>query len=180
MAKIEDRHRSLVVDGQPVVTGVLPVGDAWACTNPSVGRGIAIGAIHAVALRDYLRDAPTDDPVTMVKGWEDATERSAAPWFRATLDFDRHRLNEIEALMNGERYEPDDPAYELGQAMFASAPKDGDCLRATVSVAAVLDLPEVALADPAVVEKVIKLGGDWRDEPVAGPTREELVSLAGG
>ena len=54
MAKIEDRIRSLVVDGRPVATGVLTVGDSWACTNPSVGRGISIGMLHAVALRDTL------------------------------------------------------------------------------------------------------------------------------
>ena len=38
IAGIEDRHRSHVVDGEPVVTGLAAVGDAWACTNPSLGR----------------------------------------------------------------------------------------------------------------------------------------------
>src|SRR5680860_1644882 len=38
MAKIEDRSRRFVVDGDPVATGVVAVGDAWACTNPSLGR----------------------------------------------------------------------------------------------------------------------------------------------
>ena len=42
MAKIEDRVRNYIVDGVPVVTGVIAVGDAWACTNPSVGRGATI------------------------------------------------------------------------------------------------------------------------------------------
>jgi hypothetical protein len=32
-----DRLRSYVVDGAPVVTGMVSVGDAWACTNPSLG-----------------------------------------------------------------------------------------------------------------------------------------------
>ena len=43
IAAIEDRHRRFVVDGQPVVTGLVPVGDAYACTNPSLGRGTSIG-----------------------------------------------------------------------------------------------------------------------------------------
>jgi 2-polyprenyl-6-methoxyphenol hydroxylase-like FAD-dependent oxidoreductase len=182
MAKIEDRHRSLVVDGQPVATGVLPVADAWACTNPSVGRGISIGMIHALALRDYLRTAPMDDPVTLVKGWEDATASSAEPWYRATRDFDRHRLAEIEALMNGERYEPDDVGFELGQAVFSAVMKDpsGDCLRAVAGIGSVLDLPEEVLADPALAEKVVTLGADWRNDEIAGPSRDELVKLAGG
>ncbi len=37
MAKIEDRHRSFVLDGRPVATGVVALADSWACTNP-VGR----------------------------------------------------------------------------------------------------------------------------------------------
>jgi 2-polyprenyl-6-methoxyphenol hydroxylase-like FAD-dependent oxidoreductase len=48
MARIPDRHRSLVVDGEPVATGVVAVADSWACTNPSVGRGITIGLLHAL------------------------------------------------------------------------------------------------------------------------------------
>src|SRR6185437_12446671 len=35
MAKIEDRHRTFVVDGHPVATGVVALADSWACTNPS-------------------------------------------------------------------------------------------------------------------------------------------------
>lgn len=180
MAKIEDRHRSLVVGGQPVVTGLLMVGDSWACTNPSLGRGISIGAIHGLALRDYLRDAPSDDPATFVKGWEDATEVSAEPWYRTTLDFDRHRLAEIESLMNGEPYEPDDLGWEMTRALMRSTSKDGDCLRGFIRVAGVLDTPDVVLADPALAEKVVTLGADWREEEIAGPTRAELVALAAG
>jgi flavin-dependent dehydrogenase len=44
MAGILDRYRRFVVDGAPVVTGYAAVGDAWACTNPSAGRGISVGS----------------------------------------------------------------------------------------------------------------------------------------
>ena len=54
MAKIEDRHRAFVVDGEPVVTGVAALGDAWACTNPSLGHGATIGLLHACTLRDTI------------------------------------------------------------------------------------------------------------------------------
>jgi 2-polyprenyl-6-methoxyphenol hydroxylase-like FAD-dependent oxidoreductase len=43
-----------VVDGEPVITGLAALGDAWACTNPSLGRGASIGLLHACALRDLL------------------------------------------------------------------------------------------------------------------------------
>jgi hypothetical protein len=39
MSGILDRHRRLVIDGQPVATGIALLADAWACTNPSQGRG---------------------------------------------------------------------------------------------------------------------------------------------
>ncbi|MGZ4616941.1 MAG: FAD-dependent oxidoreductase, partial [Actinomycetes bacterium] len=47
MAGILDRYRRFVVDGRPVATGLAAVGDAWACTNPSAGRGLSVGLIHA-------------------------------------------------------------------------------------------------------------------------------------
>ena len=62
MAKIEDRQRTFVIDGVPVATGVIPLADAWACTNPSLGRGISMGMLHAAALRSMLREVPLDDP----------------------------------------------------------------------------------------------------------------------
>jgi hypothetical protein len=34
-----ERYRRFVVDGVPVATGIVSVGDSWACTNPSLGRG---------------------------------------------------------------------------------------------------------------------------------------------
>jgi hypothetical protein len=44
MAGAVDRYRRFVVDDRPVVTGFAAVGDAWACTNPSAGRGLSAPA----------------------------------------------------------------------------------------------------------------------------------------
>ena len=112
MAKIEDRHRSFVVDGRPVATGVAPVADSWACTNPSVGRGATIGLIHAQALRDLVRERGLDDPVAFANAWHDITVERVEPLYRDTLAFDRHRLGEIDAQIAGVPYETEDP--ELG------------------------------------------------------------------
>jgi 2-polyprenyl-6-methoxyphenol hydroxylase-like FAD-dependent oxidoreductase len=175
MAKIEDRHRSFVLDGAPVVTGVLPVGDAWACTNPSVGRGASIGSMHAVALRDHLRTASLDDPVALAAGWHDATMASVEGWYRATLDFDRHRLAEIEAGIAGVPYEPDDPSFEITQALQAGAMNDPDVFRAFLSIAGAIATPEELLAQPGLFEKVVAAGGGWRDAPILGPDRDTLL-----
>ena len=180
MTKIEDRHRSYVVDGTPVATGVMAVADSWACTNPSLGRGASIGLMHAVALRDLLRDASIEDPLDLAQQWHEVTQAAVEPYYRATLEFDRHRLAEIDAGIEGKMYDPGDPHYEVMQALASAAGKDPEVFRAMLSVAGVLDYPERALARPGIREKVLELGSGWRDEPVFAPTREELLATVAG
>jgi 2-polyprenyl-6-methoxyphenol hydroxylase-like FAD-dependent oxidoreductase len=177
MAKIEDRIRTFVIDGVPVATGVLPVADSWACTNPSLGRGCSIGFIHAVALRDLLREAPLDDPVGLATRWHERTQETVEPWYRSTLEFDRHRLAEIEAGIEGKAYDPGDPEWEMVQALQYAAGQDFDVLRAFLKVAGVLELPADVMASPGLFEKVIELGAGWRDAEVPAPTREELLAI---
>jgi flavin-dependent dehydrogenase len=174
IAKIEDRHRDFVVDGRPVAPGVLPVGDSWACTNPSVGRGISIGAIHAVALRDFLRE-DVSDRVELSLGWHDVTMRTVEPYFRSTLSFDRHRLAEMEALIEG-REPPTDDEWEITKALAYAGGSDPDCLRAFIDVASALATPEDVLGP--VLDKVIEHGAGWRDAPDVGPSRADLVAMA--
>src|SRR6185369_1115160 len=81
MVGIEDRYRRLVVDGEPVATGVVAVGDAWACTNPSLGRGAAIGLLHASCLRDVLRDVDPGDPDKLARRFDEATTTVVEPLY---------------------------------------------------------------------------------------------------
>jgi 2-polyprenyl-6-methoxyphenol hydroxylase-like FAD-dependent oxidoreductase len=180
MAKIEDRHRSFVVDGSPVATGVLAVADSWACTNPSLGRGASIGFIHAVALRDLLRIASIDVPMELAQRWHEVTEATVEPYYRATLDFDRHRLAEIDAGIDGKAYDPGDPQYEISRSWEAAAGKDPDVFRGLLLTLAVMDVPESVLAQPGMIDKIQALGAGWRDEPTLAPTREELLAIVAG
>jgi flavin-dependent dehydrogenase len=180
MAKIEDRHRSFVVDGTPIATGVLAVGDSWACTNPSLGRGASIALMHAVALRDLLHVASVDFPMEIAQRWHEVTDATVEPYYRATLDFDRHRLAEIDSGIDGKTYDPGDPAYEIGQALASAAGQDPDLFRRFLRIVGVLACPDEVLADPGVLDKVIELGANWRDDPVFAPTREELLAIVKG
>ena len=47
LAKIEDRIRHYHRQGEPIATGVVSVGDAWACTGPHRGRGRPSGCSTA-------------------------------------------------------------------------------------------------------------------------------------
>jgi 2-polyprenyl-6-methoxyphenol hydroxylase-like FAD-dependent oxidoreductase len=176
MAKIEDRIRHFAVDGRPLATGVLALADSWACTNPSVGRGATIGLMHALELRDLLRRTAPDDPIAFARAWDEATRTAIEPWYRSTLEFDRHRLAEADAATRGERYEPDDPAWEMTKALLHGAGEDPDVLRGALRIAGMLDTAEEVLGEPGMAEKVVRAGADWRDAPLVGPDREELVA----
>ena len=72
---------------------------------------------HArVALRDTLRTGVADDPASWRSTSMPPRRLSWGPWYRETVAFDRHRLHEMEAVIAGDAYEPDDPAWEIGHA----------------------------------------------------------------
>jgi 2-polyprenyl-6-methoxyphenol hydroxylase-like FAD-dependent oxidoreductase len=176
VAKIEDRRRMFWLDGAPVATGLVAMGDAWACTNPSVGRGASIGLLHAVALRDLLRDMPVEPGVDFAEAWEQRTAAVVEPLVHDTLAFDRHRLAEIDAQIAGRPYDTDDPGWLLGEALRRSAAADPDLLRAYATVASLLERGVDVLSQPGIAERAIALASD---DPAPGPSRSELVALVG-
>ena len=180
MAGIEDRHRNLMVDGAPVATGVVAAGDAWACSNPSVGRGASIGMLQATVLRDMIAATGLEDPWEFACAFHQATAELAEPWYRDTLAADRHRLAEIDALIASGEYRPADPAWQVSQALACAAFKDPDCLRGFVSVAMVLNREADVLSRPGMLEKATALGAGWRDEPIPAPSRGDLLSAVAG
>jgi flavin-dependent dehydrogenase len=179
MAGIEDRHRDYCPDGSPVATGVVSVGDAWACTNPSLGRGATIGFFHAIALRDAMRSSAAHAPGEFARSFAAATADSVEPWYRATLGYDRARLAEVNAEVTGQPYEAD-PVWDFTRALTSAAGKDGDMLRARLRIAGLLQSIDEVLASPGVAERVIDLGAGWRDEPTFGANREEFSQALAG
>ena len=179
MAKIPDRYRRFVVDGAPVVTGLFAVGDSWACTNPSLGRGISIGLIHVVALRDLLRSDVVDDPYKAALAWDEATEATVTPWYRATRTYDQHRLAEIDAQIAGEPYEPGDPTWEMTKATMHATATNAEVLRGFLRFAGCLETVDETMARPGFFEAVIESGADWREAPPLGPSRRELLDVIG-
>ena len=176
MAKIEDRQRTYVVEGVPVATGVVPLADAWACTNPSLGRGISIGMVHAAALRTMLGEGVLDDPRALALRWHELTAEAVEPMFVDTLAFDRHRLAEIDATIEGRAYETDDPGWALTRALEASIMHDPDLLRGFMEVVSLLDTGVGVLSRPGLAERAIALADPT---PLPGLDRAELLTLVG-
>jgi 2-polyprenyl-6-methoxyphenol hydroxylase-like FAD-dependent oxidoreductase len=176
MAKIEDRQRTYVIDGAPVATGIVPLADAWACTNPSLGRGMSMGILHAAALRSLLREEPFGDPKGLALRWDELTRQTVQPHFAETLSFDRHRLAEVEAAIEGRPYECEDADWVMGNALASSILGDPDLLRGFLDVALLLDRQDHVLARPGLAERAVALADTT---PPPGPDRAGLLSLVG-
>jgi 2-polyprenyl-6-methoxyphenol hydroxylase-like FAD-dependent oxidoreductase len=180
MSGIADRYRRFVVSGTPVATGFVGVADAWACTNPSAGRGLTVGFLHALRLRNAVR-AHGDDPGALVEDFDRHTEAEVAPWYHAQIAVDRARFGEMVALREGR--EPEAPANELARrigrlmsSMTASPDLFRDALEyvGTVTpVQEILERPEVIARLAAAREAT---NGRLRP-PVPGPNRTQLLEL---
>jgi 2-polyprenyl-6-methoxyphenol hydroxylase-like FAD-dependent oxidoreductase len=183
MAGLEDRHRRLVVGGVPVATGIVAVGDAWACTNPSLGRGASIGLMHACALRDVLRDVGaagiSGDPEKLVRRFDEVTTAVVEPLYRATLWFDRGRLAEIAADAEGVADGPVDPGWAAGKALFAASLADQDVAREYLAVSMLLSTADEVFTQPGMAERVMRLGAGAARYPLPGPSRRELLTAIG-
>jgi 2-polyprenyl-6-methoxyphenol hydroxylase-like FAD-dependent oxidoreductase len=176
MAGIIDRVRSLVVDGQPVATGVALLADARMCTNPSVGRGITLGLMHARRLREVVHERLAEGPRAFAEAWEADTAEHVLPWYDETVGADRDRLLEIEALRAGR--EPtglDSPTAGL----LAAARLDPDMFRAMLEWRGCLALPRDILARPGLAERIAELTDGVAPPPLPGPDREQLLALVG-
>lgn len=171
-AGVLDRYRRFVVDDRPVATGVAAVGDAWACTNPSAGRGMTVGLIHALCLRDTVRSAP-GDPEGFVRAWDDVTERRVAPYYWSQIEADRTRVAQIDALRRGEEPPAPDPT---ATAMAAAMMRDPDIFRGMLEVSMCLALPDEVFSRPGFMDKV-HAHARSRTWKVPGPDRETLLAL---
>jgi 2-polyprenyl-6-methoxyphenol hydroxylase-like FAD-dependent oxidoreductase len=179
MAGILDRYRAFVVDGVPVATGLLAVADAWACTNPSLGRGVSLGVWHAAMLRDLLRTS-NGDPASTALAWHAATEETLRPWYDAQIAMDRARIAEIDALREGR--EPPGPAdddiqAQMTKAFITASQHDADCFRAFLEVQGCLATPEEILSRPGMFEKVIAAADGRELGEAPHPSRAELLEL---
>ncbi|WP_369136824.1 FAD-dependent oxidoreductase [Modestobacter versicolor] len=180
MAGVLDRWTRAVVDGSPVVTGLVAVGDAWACTNPSLGRGISMGLMQAVCLRDALREGTDDDPREFAERWDDAVQSRLTPWYRATLAVDRARLAEVRALLEGRTPAPPEGRAALGPALARAAGHDAELFRAMLEIVGCLVLPAEVFSRPGLAERAVRTAGEHPPAPPAGPDREGLLRLLAG
>jgi 2-polyprenyl-6-methoxyphenol hydroxylase-like FAD-dependent oxidoreductase len=170
-----DRYRRFVVDGQPVVTGLAAVGDSWACTNPSAGRGLSVGLIHAQLLRRAVR-SHLDDPASFAQAYDDATEQQVAPFYWNQVSVDRVRVSEMTALREGRDWSA---PITVMTGLMNGGPTDADLFRALMEAVECLCLPQDLMQRPELRDEIER----WSHEPAMaapGPDRQQLLGLIAG
>jgi 2-polyprenyl-6-methoxyphenol hydroxylase-like FAD-dependent oxidoreductase len=173
MGGVTDRYRRFVVDGAPVATGIVSVGDAWACTNPIGGRGISIGLLHALGTAEVVA-AHLDDPRGLALAQDAMTETRVTPWYRSTVAFDRKRAAQITATIQGRSASP---PTDLDDALRVAMLHDAELFRAAIEIASLLALPREVMARPGVMDRVREVAGAHEAVVPPGPSRDELLRM---
>lgn len=176
MAGLEDRIRHFMVDGDPIATGVVAVGDSWASTNPSVGRGASMGLLHSIALRDHLREQDLADPVAFARTWWERTDATVKPWFDDTVRTDQYRLEQIRADIDGRPFEVDDASIELAyEKMSTALLSDPEVLRGYMDIFTLHRTKQEVLVDDGLADRVRELVDEIPASP--GLSRNEVEAI---
>lgn len=173
-ASLDNRWSALVDEQGPVVTGLVPVGDAITHTNPTLGQGtsLALWAARRVA-RTAHRDPGSERFAADHHAW---AVRTLKPWFDFQVVADA-AIGERFATRAGRT----GTAREVA-ALFDCALEDPEVMRARARVRHLADMPERAYADPEVRARVARWLAARPDyEPNAtGPDRAEWEKLTAG
>jgi 2-polyprenyl-6-methoxyphenol hydroxylase-like FAD-dependent oxidoreductase len=174
MAGVSDRYHPTSVDGRPAATGFTAIGDAWGCTNPSGGRGLSIGIVHAQQLRHAVR-AHLDRPAVLATDLAARVEQLVRPFHRYQVATDTHRIAEMAAARDGS---PPPPRGPMSQLLTAAA-HDQHAFRGLLDTVLCLAHPPEVLARPGVQ---VALAQHAHREPALppGPDRASLMALLAG
>ncbi|WP_412076148.1 NAD(P)/FAD-dependent oxidoreductase [Streptomyces xanthophaeus] len=173
-ASLDNRWSALVDEQGPVVTGLVPVGDAITHTNPTLGQGtsLALWAACRVA-RTAHRDPGSERFAADHHAW---AVRTLKPWFDFQVGVDA-AVGERFATMAARTGTARETA-----ALFDCALEDPEVMRARARVRHLADPPEQAYADPEVRARVARWLAARPDYApnAAGPDRAEWEKLTEG
>lgn len=186
MAGLLNRWRDFVVDGEPVVTGLIPVGDAVLCTNPLYGRGCSTAFWGAHLMADGVA-AFGDDVREAALAYHASLRAEIHPWYRAGVEQDAEARRVAAALLAGDDPDADqtDPRTFMRavfrDGLLPAIRTDAVVLRAFFRNLNLLSAPDALATDPEVGARVLAV---WQDrehrapEPALGPKhRSELLAL---
>ena len=177
MAGNRNRRFHYVVDDEPLVLGLIPIGDALCATNPFYGWGASMAltyafeAADAIAAHDDLRDAAL--------AYEAAIEAEADGVYRASAAADRRRYYESRNIEIPEWDRAEMERQALIGCIAAGATRDEVLGRAFLRRTGLLESPDVVLDDPEVVEHACKTQRILASKAPRkiGPDDDELAAI---
>ena len=173
MGSLQNVHRSLVVDGAPVATGIQPVGDALCHTNPTFAYGASLSIHHAFTLARVAADEA--DPHRIARAFDAAVGADAASRFDVVSAEDRDRLRQWKGEPIDVRDPSDSMALFLRLTAFPVAARDPELLRAVARQVNLLGPPDAVQRDETLVERARAIAADHAPTTPAGPSRTELL-----
>jgi 2-polyprenyl-6-methoxyphenol hydroxylase-like FAD-dependent oxidoreductase len=179
MSRIENRRRRTTTSSGPIAGGLVVIGDAALHTNPTLGRGISMGLMHAQRLAE-VAGLVDDDPVGFVDTFSEWTDDHLGVWYDTQVAADANSLERLAAGRLGQRVEPPDtPAARFGAAAFRCAANDEVVGVAVAKMAHLFASPSDAFGVPEVAGRVnafLATGPSLERGPDV-PSRREFESL---
>ncbi|MEO6125099.1 MAG: FAD-dependent oxidoreductase [Ilumatobacteraceae bacterium] len=179
MSRIENRRRRITTSDGPVVGGLVAIGDASLHTNPTLGRGISMGLMHAQQLARVAHIA-LDDPVGFVDTFSTWTDEHLGVWYDTQVAADAATLDRLAAGILGERFEAaDTPASRFAAAAFLCASHDEIVGVAVARIAHLFAPPAQAFGEALVTSRINQFiaGGAALGRPPDVPNREAFEAL---
>jgi 2-polyprenyl-6-methoxyphenol hydroxylase-like FAD-dependent oxidoreductase len=156
-------------EGAPLAAGVFVVGDAAYHTNPLYGRGTSQAFMHAQFLGESL-DAAAGDVVRAAGHLDETVREEIEPFYRASVAADHVASRKVGAVPSSLVTRLYDAFFDDG--VMPATRTDPLVFRTFVRVMNMMDTPERAFFQPAVVNRVLR---SWLG---AGRTRARLHPTA--
>jgi 2-polyprenyl-6-methoxyphenol hydroxylase-like FAD-dependent oxidoreductase len=154
MGGLENCLRRFVDDaGEPLAAGVFVIGDAAYHTNPLYGRGTSQAFMHAQFLGEAL-DAAAGDVVRAARHLDETAREEIEPFYRASVAADHAASRKVGAVPSSLMTRLYDAFFD--DMVMPATRTDPLVFRTFVRVMNMMDTPERAFFQPAVVERVVR------------------------
>lgn len=158
LGALDNRLRHPAENGRPHVLGLVQVGDALAMTNPTRGRGVAMGLAAAGRLHDLLVAGHTGTELALA--YDTWVRDVLAIYYRETVASDTELLQRFQSSLFGDEVPRNAPVAELPEGhpvcsadIERAAGSDPDLFRVLLRATMLLD-DERNIASPAVARDV--------------------------
>jgi 2-polyprenyl-6-methoxyphenol hydroxylase-like FAD-dependent oxidoreductase len=178
MGQLRNKLHDVVDDDGPLLTGLIPIGDARCHTNPTFAFGASLSLWHAARLA-HLADRAIDD-TSLVTSFESEVGADMSARFDAVSAEDRDRAR----WWSGDPIDITDPAVSvplfLRFVVYPAASRDPDLLRAVARRIDALDPVDRLAAQPELLHRARSLHAETAaDRPSIPPRSLVLAALAG-